>query len=475
MGDVGNPPVDARATDPAINPCKGRASGSIIERSCITPSPWYPSMEVCSAMHISRIASLAAMSFAVAAFAQSKPTATLSASDESFGASLGNSVSISGSTVAAGSPNALVNGQNQGAIYVYTKVASAPWGDMTESARLVTPAGHAGLGTYVAMSGDANTIVSTATGGIFVFVKPDGGWQGTILPVATMSPGPPQKPWVLQGTLGSVAINSKGDTVVSGAYKAGTQGHLSEGKNVAGVPEQGAVYLWVEPAGGWANASGAPQTAKLTASDGAADDHYGWAVGISTNTVVATAPGRNGGKGAAYLYTRPATGIWRDSARFKSEFSASDGIQNDAFGASVAVGNSGALVAVGSSRGCGNSPGSAYVFVRPANWWSASMTQTAELIPSDNAGGCFGQSIAIGSQLIVVGATSALHGEGVAYSFAQPEKGWADLSIPANLVGDSGSANFGASDSVGGRSMALGAPFATVAGTPGGAVYIFSN
>jgi len=50
----------------------------------------------------------------------------------------------------------------------------------------------------------------------------------------------------------------------------------------------GAAYIFVRPGSGWADET---QTAKLTASDGAAGDQFGTSVAISGNTAVAGAPG----------------------------------------------------------------------------------------------------------------------------------------------------------------------------------------
>ena len=54
------------------------------------------------------------------------------------------------------------------------------------------------------------------------------------------------------------------------------------------------------------------QTAKLTASDGAADDYFGCSVSISGNTVVVGAHdatvGSNSDQGAAYVFTEPGSG-----------------------------------------------------------------------------------------------------------------------------------------------------------------------
>ena len=83
----------------------------------------------------------------------------------------------------------------------------------------------------------------------------------------------------------------------SGAFDGlGFSVAISGGTVVAGAPfassgpkaNQGAVYVFTEPAGGWANET---QAAKLTASDGAASDELGSSVAVSGGTVVAGAPG----------------------------------------------------------------------------------------------------------------------------------------------------------------------------------------
>jgi len=409
---------------------------------------------------------------ATGVLAQSLPTATLTASDPVLGGQLGYSVAISGSTVAAAGP---------GKVYVFSKPSAAPWTDMTESAQLLAAA------SAVAINGDASVIVAGAPGvgefgTVYVFVRPDSGWHGTISPVATLTPGPPPKSWVLRGTVGgSVAINSKGDTIVGGAYNAGTQGHLSNHVGVAGIPQQGAAYVWAEPAGGWAKADGAPETAKLTASDGVAYDLFGTSVGIAVNTVAIGAPadksGASTGSGSVYIFTRPATGTWATPTSFKAKLQSADEKALDGFGSSIAVGNSGALVVAGSGRGCGaGAVGDSYVFVRPSTGWPKTMTQTAELSPSDSMTTCFGLSVSFGSNQVVVGAPAASNGIGDAYIFSKPSKGWSNMSIPVSVVGGSGSSVFGRSSSVSGRTTAVGSPGTTVQGKPSaGAVYLFGN
>jgi hypothetical protein len=83
------------------------------------------------------------------------------------------------------------------------------------------------------------------------------------------------------------------DTIVAGAV----------GATVNGNSGQGAAYVFIKPARGWADAT---QTAKLTASDGAAGDNFGASVAVSGDTIVAGALGAtvngNSRQGAAYVF-----------------------------------------------------------------------------------------------------------------------------------------------------------------------------
>jgi hypothetical protein len=406
--------------------------------------------------------------FCISASAQSTPTATLTAASPISGGALGTSVAISGSTVAAG---------GGGIILVFTKPTSSPWSDMTESAQLKS-AGTA-IGGVLAINGDGSIIISCAPGGVQVFVKPEGGWHGVIFPTALLVQGAPPKYWVLQGTLHSVAINAKGDTIVAGAFDAGSQGHPSGGKIVEGIKEQGAAYIWSEPAGGWAAANNSPQTAKLVA--GVNYDHFGWSVGVSANTIAIGAPANvaNGtsDNGSIYLYNRPAKGVWLDATKVRSKFTTSDAAPGTYFGYSVAIADSGALVAASNGAGCNGTDGAAYVFARPGTSWpTGGLNQTAKLTPSDISGAdCFLPVSAAGEQ-ITVGAFSALNGAGAAYNFVEPQGGWGNLSLPASLIGGSGSESFGSSVSISGRTTAVGAPWTTENGVSlAGAVYVFTN
>ena len=96
---------------------------------------------------------------------------------------LGYSVAVSGTTIAAGAPDATVNGNIiQGAVYVFTR-ARDTW---TRTAKLTATSGAAddGLGISVAVSGttiaagapDATVNENYHHGAVYVFSKPVSGW-----------------------------------------------------------------------------------------------------------------------------------------------------------------------------------------------------------------------------------------------------------------------------------------------------------
>ena len=113
----------------------------------------------------------------------------------------------------------------------------------------------------------------------------------------------------------SVAIG--GDTVVVGA-----NAHFGTSA------VQGSAYVFVKPGSGWANAT---ETAELTASDRAVNDNFGVSVAISGDTVVVGANGDDSNRGSAYVFVKPGSGGWANATE-TAKLTASDGAANDQFG-----------------------------------------------------------------------------------------------------------------------------------------------
>ncbi len=348
--------------------------------------------------------------------------AKLTASDGAADDEFGWGVSINGNTVVVGAPNATVGGNSgQGAVYVFTEPGSG-WANMTQTAKLTTSDGAANnwFGLSVSISG--NTVVAGADYdyavgtndyqvAAYVFTEPNSGWANmTQTAKLTASDGASQNPWGV-GSFSGPSVSISGNTVVVGAPSA----------TVGSNSEQGAAYVFTEPGSGWENMT---QTAKLTASDGAADDLFGWGVSISGNTVVVGADnatvGGNSGQGAAYVFTEPGSG-WANMTQ-TAKLTASDGAVYDEFGSMVSM--SGNTVVVGAwyvTVGGNNGQGAAYVFTEPGSGW-ANMTQTAKLTASDGAAkNYFGGWVQIIGNTVVVGAEGATIGtnseQGAVYVF----------------------------------------------------------
>ena len=266
----------------------------------------------------------------------------------------------------------------------------------------------------------------------------------------------------------SIAVS--GDTVVTGVPYAGIGGNVS----------QGSAYVFVKPAGGWATTSG--YTAKLTAADGVANDSFGHSVAISGDTMAVGAPYVNFGQGAAYVFVKPAGG-WATTSAYTAKLTASDGVFFDDFGYSVTISGDTVVVgAYGVTVGGHAGQGAAYVFVKPAGVWATTSIYKAKLTASDgDAGDYFGYSVAISGDTVVVGAPFADIGghadQGAAYVFVKPAGVWATTSsFTAKLTALDGAASdyFGNSVAISGDTMVAGASYANIGGnTNQGAAYVF--
>jgi hypothetical protein len=198
------------------------------------------------------------------------------------------------------------------------------------------------------------------------------------------------------------------------AYSAAVSGTTI----VAGAPahtvgasaSQGAVFVFSEPASGWANAT---PTATLTASDGAAQDSLGYTVAISGNTIVSGAPNHavsgHAGHGAAYVFVEPASG-WKTATQ-TAELTASDNAASDTGGYfPVAIsGNTIVFGAADHTVGTNTQQGAAYVFVEPKSGWK-NATQTAELTASDGAAqDTFGLEVGVSGNTVAAISHRALY------------------------------------------------------------------
>ena len=289
----------------------------------------------------------------------------LVAADGALTDQFGFSVAVSGTTGIVGAPGDNANGTWSGSAYLFDLKTGLEFGKLLASDGLADD--H--FGTSVAISG--TTALVGSYGG--------NGDHGSV--------------YVFDTTTGLelrqlVASDSDPDELF------GFSCSISGGLAIVGAPHDDAVGLDAGSAYLFDVATGT-ELAKLTASDAADMDAFGWSVAISGTIIVAGARSdddRGSNSGAAYLFDA-TTGL----ELFK--LLAADGAADDEFGYSVAV--SGATVLVGSHGhdDNGSESGAAYKFD------ASTGTLISKLTPSDGqAGSRFGWSVAVDGAQLLIGA-----------------------------------------------------------------------
>ncbi|PYM71174.1 MAG: hypothetical protein DME03_19960, partial [Candidatus Rokuibacteriota bacterium] len=291
-------------------------------------------------------------------------SAKLTASDAALQRGFGNLVQASGDTIVI-APDASAG---QRTAYVFVRPVGGWTGTFTENARLTvagTPVNDF-FGGSLGVSGDTIVVgapgfpTDPVPGSAYVYVKPPaGGWTGTLTENARLTvfrlPGPP----VIDFFGGSLAVS--GDTIaVVGFVNPFT-------------PQASTVtYAFVKPPGGWSGAL--TENARLIASDCAIFE----SVAVSGDIIVVGTPSRAAGilslVGSAYVFMRPSGG-WSDSNEAQRLDAGADSAEGDLLGASVAV--SGDTIVVG-APGKDGQRGAAYVFGNPPPIANAGPNQTAD-------------------------------------------------------------------------------------------------
>jgi len=366
----------------------------------------------------------------------------------------GASVSVSVDTVVVGARSDDTPAPDAGSAYVFVR-SGTTW---TEQQKLLASDGAASdlFGVSVLISGDTVVVGAYAddtpggvnAGSAYVFVRSGTTWSEQ------------QKLLASDGAndLFGISVWVSGDTAVVGASFDDTPGGVNAGS----------VYVFVRSGTTWT------EQQKLLASDGAAGDFFGSSVSVSGDTVVVGAyvddtPG-GVNAGSAYVFVRSGT-TWTEEQKLL----ASDGAANDLFGYSVSV--SGDTAAVGAHLNdtpAGPDAGSAYVFVRSGTTW----TEQQKLLPSDGtAGDNFGYPVSVSGDTVVVGTseddTPGGMDAGSAYVFVRSGTTWIEQQ---KLLAPDGAATdrFGTSVSISGDTAVVGAIFDdTPGGVDAGSVHVF--
>lgn len=381
--------------------------------------------------------------------------AKLVASDAAAHDIFGFSVALSGPTALVGAyHDDTIHGTAAGSAYVFTRAGTA-W---TEQANLLPSTGGSAFsfGFSVALSGDTALVGSrdasvggvTGSGAAHVFVRTGTTWSQQ----QALDPGDAQ----LYGVFGC-AVALSGDRALVGS----TLSDSSAG------PRSGSGYIFNRTGTVWT------AQAKLTIAGGAPADLFGSAVALQENTALVgvpngdTAAGSNAG--CAYVFTRGGN-VWTP----RKKLTASDGAAEDHFGASVAITTYKAVIgAPGADPGGVADAGSAYVFLHSGMTWIFE----EKLSASDGAAqDHFGQSVAIDEDKLMVGApgVDGVGGAdyGAAYAYQWNGLNWSDEQKLAHDTLNE-SSQFGSAVAMSGDFAVVGAPGTDADGVDVGRAYAF--
>ena len=381
------------------------------------------------------------------------------------GETFGYAVSVSGDTMAVGSPNAVVleygylRGAHSGAVQVFTWPGLL-WVDTPEAFKVRPPNAEQSRIFGVSLSADGNTAVVGTTPAegeekspgrsaeAFVYTKRDGVWDTSTPTLLTLPDGGAYVPQTL-------AVSENGGTIVVG-LSAGSSGPLSQ---------SGVALVFTRPDEGWVSTS---EAVWLTMPSGEPEDMFGHVVSISGDTIVVGASGDNNdigtnNTGSAYVFTKPAGG-WVSTSE-AAKLTAPVGEERDRFGSAISVMDDTIVIGAPGDRDLNGYPaGSAYVFTKPSGGW-VSTSESAKLVAPDGwsedwSRNEFGSSISLMDDTIVVGAPGHAGGFGAAYVFSRPDGGWANPYIVTKLTAPEfdGQIGFGTSVSMSRDTVFVGAP-----------------
>jgi len=202
------------------------------------------------------------------------------ATNDQFGAA----VAISGDYAISGAAGDDDSGFSSGSAYMYHR-NGVTW---TQTAKITASDAISGdlFGGSVAIDGDRIAIGARGddngfanSGSVYVYERVGSAWSGETKLIASDEEGDDELGW-------SVSISE--DYVVTGAFREDANGNNA-----------GAAYVFRFDNGSWT------EQVKLLASDGAADDNFGYFVGISGSHVLVGSPfddDNGGSSGSAYIF-----------------------------------------------------------------------------------------------------------------------------------------------------------------------------
>ena len=380
--------------------------------------------------------------------------AKLTASDGATGDCFGRSVSVDGGYSIVGARYDDDNGTDSGSAYIFESGA-ASWNEQSK-----LTASDSGdwdcFGYSVSISGEYAIVGvvlddnnGSDSGSAYIFARDGSNWIQQ------------DKLTALDGDSGDYFGWS---VSISGCYAiVGACGDDDRGSN------SGSVYIFKHDGGSWV------QQSKITAFDGSAGDWFGYSVSISGGYAIVGAQCndvKGTDSGSAYIFT--ISYFDPNQWDLVAKLIASDGVADDRFGYSVSISGDYAIVGAVLDDDKGLNSGSAYIFKREGYGWG----EQAKLTASDGANwDWFGYSVSVSSGYALVGAVldddKGLD-SGSAYIFAREGESWSEQ---AKLTASDGAAydRFGTAVSISDGYAVIGAHMDDDKADASGSAYIYFN
>ena len=381
----------------------------------------------------------------------------LTAAAASGGDALGIGVAIGGGTVLAGAfRDDTVAGVDAGSAYFFSWNGTA-WNQLQQVYQTDQDARNDTFGTAVSLDGGTlvvgaprDDVAGVDAGAAYVFTRSGAAWalQQKLTPAGL---GPDDR--------FGFAVGLRGDTLVVGAPQ----------HDAGAMADAGAVYVFTRSGSTWT----LQQT--LAAADAAAGDYFGNAVSLGAGTLVVGAEGDDTtagtDAGSAYVFVHNGSS-WTP----QQKLTAADAAGGDQFGHAVAYDAETAVIgAFRDDRFASSDAGSAYVFVRSGATWSEQQHLTA---PAPSSAALFGSAVAVRGEQAVVAAEGSDAGfvprAGTVYTFTRSGSAWSQpqqLAAPAPASYD----RFGRAVAIGEDLLVVGADLRdAAAGENAGAAYVFA-
>jgi hypothetical protein len=183
----------------------------------------------------------------------------------------------------------------------------------------------------------------------------------------------------------------------------------------------GSVYVFTKPGSGWASES---ETAVLLPAIHSAGDGFPSSISVWGDTVLVSAAV----SGIAYIFVEPVGGWVNATENAQLTPSDSPFVFGQSASLTGSVGDGGSLAVVGGESSGDHHNSLAYVYTQPNGGW-ASMTQTAEL----NSGPCDCGSVVSAAKSTIAVNTGTWHYSEPPpqiFIFTEPEGGWVNSSSP---------------------------------------------